>query len=73
MLGQLVFAAGQGRVACRLVIKALFDLGLQMLGPEAYAERLAFQHKAAVHQHPEGIPRRVPHRKDQRLTGEATV
>ena len=70
MLGELVLAPGQGRVARRLVVKALFDLALQVLGPEAHAEGLALQHKAAVHQHPEGIPRRVPHRKDQRLAGE---
>ena len=55
MLGQLVFAAGQGRVACRLVIQALFDLALQMLCAEAHAEGLALQHKAAVHEHGKGI------------------
>ena len=44
-----------------------------MLGPEADAEGLAFQHEAAVHQHPEGIAGRVAHRKDQCLTGEGTA
>ena len=73
MLGQLVFPARQRRVARRLVVEALFDRTLQMLRPEAHAERLALQHKAAVHQHFKGIPRRVADREHQRLAREAAL
>ena len=55
------------------MVQAFFDLALQVLGAEAHTEGLAFQHKAAVHQHAEGIPCRVPHRKHQRLAGKAAI
>ena len=73
VLGELVFAPGQRRMPGSLVVQAFFDLALQVLSAEAHAEGLAFQHKAAVHQHAEGIPCRVPHRKHQRLAGKAAV
>ena len=55
------------------MVKAFFDLTLQVLGPETDTEGLALQHKAAVHQHPEGVPRRVPYREDQRLAGKTAL
>ena len=55
------------------MVQALFDLALQMFGAEAYAEGLAFQHKAAVHQHGKGIPGRMAHRKHQRFAGKGAV
>ena len=73
MLGQLVFAAGQSRVACRLVIQALLDLALQVLCAEPHAEGFALQHKAAVHQHGKGVPGRVAHREHQCLAGKGTA
>ena len=70
MLGELILTPRQGRVPGGLVVQALFDLALQVLCPEAHTEGLALQHKAAVHQHPEGVPGRVAHGKHQCLTGE---
>ena len=73
MLGKLVFAPGQRRMPGSFMVQAFFDLGLQVLGAETHAERLAFQHKAAIHQHAERIPCRVPHCKHQCLAGKAAV
>ena len=73
VLGELVFAPGQRRMPGSLVVQAFFDLALQVLGAEAHAEGLAFQHKAAVHQHAEGIPCRVPYCKHQRLASKAAI
>ena len=70
MLGELILTPRQGRMPGGLVVQALFDLALQMLRPETHAEGLALQHKAAVHQHPKGVPGRVAHGKHQRFTGE---
>ena len=57
----------------RHMLQDIFDVSKAATGnitlmPEY--EGLALQHKAAVHQHPEGIPGRVAHGKHQRFTGE---
>ena len=73
MLGKLVLAPRQGRVPGSFVIQAFFDLALQVFGAESHAEGLALQHKAAIHQHPKGVPGRVAHCKHQRFAGKGTA
>ena len=70
VVAELVFPPGQGRVACRLVVKAFFNLGLQVLGPEPHRKGLAFQRQAALRQHGKGIPGRVAHRQHQVRAGK---
>ncbi len=57
-------------MAGRPVVKAFFDLGLQVFGPEPHRERLALQRQTLALQHPEGIPGAVAHRQDQPFAGD---
>ena len=57
-------------MACGVVVEALFDFALQVLGPEAHTEGLAGEGQASVHQGLEGIPGGMSHRQHQRLTGQ---
>ena len=56
MLAELVLALWQRRVACRAVVEAFVNFGLQMLRAEADGERLAFQRHTQAVQHGEGVP-----------------
>ena len=70
MLAELVLAHRQHRVAGGGVVEAFINLGLQMLGPEAHRERLAFQRHALPVQHGKGVPGAVADRQDQLLAGK---
>ena len=52
------------RMAGGGMVEPAVDVRLQMLGPEAHRERLAFQRHALPVQHGKGVPGAVAHRQD---------